>query len=156
MDMRPPNDAKMDTLPHILLTGDDVWSPNCIDDEFSIEELLLDTPVDTRDQDPRVNDLGNYTGNINEDIDLILHQCRFERHEREDHDNMPDLLERRINQRTVSKATPNLEVLHPNFGWLPIERIKKTIQATTQFARNAPRYPFRKHYRTRWPAANVD
>jgi hypothetical protein len=40
-------------------------------------------------------------------------------------------LERRINQRTVSKATPNLEALRPNFGWLPIERIKKTIQATT-------------------------
>jgi hypothetical protein len=156
MDMRPPNDLEMDTLPHILLTGDDLWNPSCIDDEFSIDDLLLDTPADTGDQDPRVNDFGEYTGNIDEDIDLIIHQCRTERQEREDSEDMPNLLERRINQRTVSKATPNLEALRPNFGWLPIERIKKTIQATTQFARTAPRYPFRKHYRTRWPAANVD
>jgi hypothetical protein len=103
-----------------------------------------------------VNDFSDYTGNIDAYIDLIIHQCRTERQEHEDSEDMPDLLERRINQRTVSKATPNLEALRPNFGWLPIERIKKTIQATTQFARTAPRYPFRKHYLTWWPAANVD
>ena len=156
MDMRPPNENEMDSLPHIILTGDDVWNPACVDDEFSIDDLKLDSPADHGDQDPRVNDIGEYTGNIDEDIDLIIHQCRTELQERQSCDDMPDLLERRIHQRTVSKATPNLEALRPNFGWLPIERIKKTIQATTQFARNAPRYPFRKHYRTRWPAANVD
>jgi hypothetical protein len=97
---------------------------------------------------------------LEEDIDLLIHQCHTEREEREDCNNLPAFnlspLELRIQQRTVSKATPNLEALRPNFGWLPIERIKKTIQATTQFARTLPRYPFHKHYRTRWPAANVD
>jgi hypothetical protein len=39
---------------------------------------------------------------------------------------------------------------------LPIEHIEKSIQATTQFARTASHCPSRKHYRTRWPAANVD
>jgi hypothetical protein len=33
---------------------------------------------------------------------------------------------------------------------------QETIQATTQFARTALHYPFHKHYRTWWPAANVD
>ena len=69
---------------------------------------------------------------------------------------MPALLERRINQRTVSKATPNLKALHPNFGRFSIERINVITQATTQFVRNAPRYPFHKHYRTCCPAADVD
>ena len=156
MDMRPPNDQEWDTLPHILLTGDDVWNPSCLDDELSVAGLLLDAPPDTGDQDPRVNDLGQYTGNLHEDIDLILHECRTEHTLRAATDDALQVLERRIDQRTVSKSAPNLEALRPNFGWLPLERIKKTIQHTTQFARNAPRYPFRKHYRTRWPAANVD
>jgi hypothetical protein len=156
MDMQPPSETEMDTLPHILLTGDDIWNPACLDDEFSVNNLLIDPPMDHHDQDHRVNDIGEHTGNLEEDIDLIIHHCRSEVQEIPDCADMPDLLQRRINQRAVSKAKPNLEALRPNFHWLPLERIKKTIQATTQFARNAPRYPFRKHYRTRWPAANVD
>jgi hypothetical protein len=120
MDMRPPGDNEMETLPHILLTGDNLWNPSCIDDEFSIADLCLDAPADTGNQDPRVNDIGDYTGNIDEDIDLIIHQCRTEHLEREDHETIPNFLEHCINQHTVSKAKPNLEALCPNFGWLPI------------------------------------
>jgi hypothetical protein len=69
--------------------------------------------------------------------------------------DMSGPLERCINQHSVSKAKPNLEILCPNFGWLSLDRIKKTIQATTQFAWAAHGYPFCKHYKTRWPAANV-
>ena len=54
----------MDTLPHILLTCDDIWNPACIDDGFSIDALKLDTPADTGNQDPRVNDIGEYTRKI--------------------------------------------------------------------------------------------
>ena len=121
-----------------------------------VADLLLDASPNTGDQDPRVNDLGQYTGNLNEDIDLILYECRTEHTVRVATDNALHVLECRINQRTVSKAAPNLEAFRPNFGWLPLERIKKTIQNTTQFARKAPRYPFRMHYRTCWPGANVD
>jgi hypothetical protein len=157
MDMRPPADVEIDTLPHVLLTGDDAWNPSCMDDEFSVQDLLLDTPVDTGDQDPRVNDFGECTGNLEEDIDLIINECRAERQIENDCSDIPGLLQPRIkNQRTVSKAAPNLEALRPNFGWLPIKRIKKTLQATTQFARTDPCYPFRKHCCTCWPAANVD
>jgi hypothetical protein len=71
-------------------------------------------------------------------------------------ENALNALERRINQRAVSKAAPNLAALWPNFGWLPLERVKQTIQNTTQFKRNVPGLPFCKHYRARWPAANID
>jgi hypothetical protein len=157
MDMRPPDDNEMDTLPHILLTGNDLWNSSCIDDEFFITDLCLDAPADNGDQDPHVNNIGEYTGNIDEDINLIIHQCRTKRQEREDYGAMPNLLECCINQHTVSKASkPNLEALGPNFGWLPIKHIKKTIQATSQFSHTAPCYPFRKHYHAHWPAANVN
>jgi hypothetical protein len=45
--------------------------------------------------------------------------------------------------------------LKPNFGWAPVERIRKTLENTTQFARADPRLPMRKHFKTRFPAANV-
>jgi hypothetical protein len=156
MDMWPPNDQEWDTLPHVFLTGDDVWNPSCNDDKFTIADLLLNAPPDTGDQDPCVNDFGQCTGNLAKDIDLIIHECRTEHAAQVVTEDALNVLQRRINQRTVSKAAPNLAALCPNFGWSPLERVKETIQNTAQFARNVPRLPFRKHCRTCWPAANVD
>ena len=63
----------MNTLPHILLTGNAIWSPICVKDEFSIDTLKLDLPANTNgDQDPLVNDIGEYTGKIDQDIDIII------------------------------------------------------------------------------------
>jgi hypothetical protein len=148
MDMQQPTDDEFDTLPHIILTSDDTWDPRALDDEFSITDLILDAPAQLEGQDAGVAPIGEYTGNIDEDIDLIIHHCRVEHGERELEHGTVELLEQRINQRSLSTAAPNLELIRPNFGWLPLERIKKTIKATTQFARAGHRYPFRKHYRT--------
>jgi hypothetical protein len=133
MDMGPPTDDELATLPHIILTGNGTWDPSSLDDEFSTADLILDAPQAFGDQDPRVNQFGEYTGNIDEDIDLIIHHCQLEHEDQE----MPGLLECCINQRSVSKAKPNLEILCPNFGGLPLDCIKQTIHVTTQFARAA-------------------
>jgi hypothetical protein len=77
MDMQPPTDDELATLPHIILTGNGTWDPSSLDDEFSVADLILDAPQALDDQDPRVNRFGEYTGNIDEDIDLIIHHCRF-------------------------------------------------------------------------------
>ena len=120
--MRPRNDQEWDTLPHILLTcNNDVWNPSWLDDEFLVANLLLDASTpDTGNQDPRVNNLGEYTGNLNEDIDLILHECRTEHTPRVATDGALHVLECGIDQHTVSKAAPSIEALRPNFGWLPL------------------------------------
>jgi hypothetical protein len=169
MDMRPPTDAEYDTLPHILLTSDDVWSPSCLDDEFSCADLAIDAPHDHHvlDLDPRTTAYGEYTGNLSDDIDLIIHHCHLNQYSRflptdvfgESLDadisdaSQPTLL---LYHQTVSVTKPNLEILRPNFGWVPIDRIKQTIRATTQFARASARLPFRKHFRSRFPACNVN
>jgi hypothetical protein len=54
----------------------DVWNPSCLDDEFSV--AVSPRSHDTGDQDPRVNDFGQYTGNLDADIDLIINECRAE------------------------------------------------------------------------------
>ena len=141
MDMRPPTDNKLRSLPHILMTSDAVWDPSCLDDEFTCDELAQDTTVDQNslDLDPRVTDFGGYTGNLQDDINLILADCR----------------QMRAISHTVSVAQPNLELLRPLFGWVPVDRIKKTLESTTQFSRASVRLPMRKHFKSRFPACNV-
>jgi hypothetical protein len=158
LDMSVPSDSEYNSLPHVLLTGDTPWDPSSMDDEFSPSDLALDAPHDLRtlDLDPRTTDLGGYTGNLSDDIDLIINHCRQEI-------TIPlmatDLPFRfhdfDINKRDISTRVPNLELLRPNFGWIPIDRIKQTIKSTTQFARASERLPFRKHFRSRFPACNV-
>jgi hypothetical protein len=79
MDMHPPTDAKLHSLPHIKVTSNAVWDPSCLDDEFSCDDvvLALDTPFDPTalDLDPCVTDYGEHTGNLQDDINLILAEC---------------------------------------------------------------------------------
>jgi hypothetical protein len=62
---------------------------------------------------------------------------------------------RYVHATGIKIKTPDLEVLRPHFGWLPTGRIHDTLGATTQFYRAEARLPFRKRYKTRFPAANV-
>jgi hypothetical protein len=56
---------------------------------------------------------------------------------------------------TVTVTKPDLVLLQPFFGWVPVDRIKKTIDSTTQFARASVRLPMQKHFKSRFPAYNV-
>ena len=85
--MRSPSDQDLATLPHILLTSDDTGNPLSLDNAFSVEELILDAPETLGDQDPCVTPTGEYTGNLDKDIDLIIDR-RMEVLDSE----MPDLL----------------------------------------------------------------
>ena len=50
---------------------------------------------------------------------------------------------------------PDYIKLRPNFGFAPIDRIKHTLSNTTQYARMDTRLPLRKHFKSRFPAANI-
>ena len=63
--------------------------------------------------------------------------------------------QRESHGQVLHKHSPNLEAMRPYFGWTPLERIKHTLDATTQYARADTRLPMRKHFKTRFPAANV-
>jgi hypothetical protein len=60
------------------------------------------------------------------------------------------------NPHVVKTKQHDFNRLKPNFGFVPVEHIKKTIEHTTQFARMDTRLPLRKHFKTRFPAANVN
>ena len=55
----------------------------------------------------------------------------------------------------IRRSKPDLDVLKPYFGWASNDRIKTMLEKTTQFYRAAVHYPFRRHFKSRFPAANV-
>ena len=53
------------------------------------------------------------------------------------------------------RVDPGFEIIRPFFGYAPADVVKNTFRATTQFARNVVRLPFRHHFKSRFPALNV-
>ena len=55
----------------------------------------------------------------------------------------------------LRKKFPSLDALKPYFGWASNDKIKLMLDKTSQHYRGVVHHPFRHHYKTRFPAANV-
>ena len=182
MDMRPPNDIEMEHYPHVFLTADSPWDPSCIDDEYEDTfhaPIMGDPEVEKRreERDPRADDFGfmrtreGYWTRVEASEPVEEEQVLYdtmataidiidpngETIPRE----QPSLLERAANDmlqlfpNKLRKKFPHMDALKPYFGWVSNERIKKCLDKTTQHYRGVVHYPFRKHFKSRFPGANV-
>ena len=148
MDMRYPTDEEMKKYPHVYFTEDTDWNPTMLDDEyvddpngFERGAYQSDLEDDIITFTSNVSDFGVLRGDLDHDIDIFLNEVRHSRV---------------IQEQSIAKHKPKFEELRPNFGWISVERIKATLAATTQYGRSVVRFPFRMHFKTRFPAANVD
>ena len=57
--------------------------------------------------------------------------------------------------QTMQRCLPDLDALLPNFGWVSKEQIRTMLEKTTQHYQANMRIPMRKHFHSRFPAANV-
>eukprot|EP00980_Cylindrotheca_fusiformis_P023113 scaffold10147_cov126-Cylindrotheca_fusiformis.AAC.1 len=57
--------------------------------------------------------------------------------------------------RQFRRSIPDYGKLRPLFGWLPTKTIKKTFENTTQYARLPAGTHLKKHYKSAYPALNV-
>ena len=144
MDMHPPSDDEYSSLPHVFMTSDVPWDPTSLDNEFDDADINCPMPDDFAFIDPRINDYGEIMPPLL-DHDLYVDQCiRTVR-----------ALQVTASKHAVKPKGPTLEALRPHFGWVPLDRIKKTLENTTQFFRASVSHPFRKHFKSHFPAANV-
>jgi hypothetical protein len=148
MDMRYPTDADMKNYPHVYFTEDTDWNPAQLDDEYVDDPDGLDRGAYQSDIEgdeltfsSDVNDFGEFHSSDDRDLELLLTEVKQSR---------------TVLEQMIAKHVPKFEQLRPNFGWISAERIKATLAVTTQFGRTVVRFPFRMHYKTRFPAANVD
>jgi hypothetical protein len=119
----------LDTYPHVFFTADTEWHPQNTNDENSVNDL------DIPDDDLQQSDY--HLGSLDIYGDLI-----------------PSAHQHHVHLRTVPPNQPDLDTISPNFRVFPRLRIQHNLDHTTQFACLDNRFPLRKHFKSRFPAAN--
>ena len=172
MDMHPPSDEEMESLPHVVFTSDKEWDPHNLDIE--VDPMAVHGGEEAADfMDENLN--------LTYEADNMM-MCIYDARHAKHHtspivlpegmmspsvihggDNstgngevlLPDKPKHVYKPKSILPVKPDYEALQPYFGWIPPERIKDTLKCTTQWYKMSQRYPLRKHFKTRFPAANV-
>jgi hypothetical protein len=167
IDMHPPDDEEWETLPHVVLTSDADWDPTVVDNDLPLEEWL-DALMDAEElpgpndyEDLRFDCRGEYRRIV--EIQQTIRSYRPHFFDAEE--GVTEIIEQReimsnktslgIFPHDVKARPPDFLSLRPMFAWATEEVIKRTFDVTTQWARSTEHYPFRKHFKSRFPALNV-
>ena len=180
MDMHPPSDKEFDSLPHVIFTSDVPWDPSSLDHEWddSLSNLpdLIPRP-NFRDEDSDDDDDSPYdTWTLNTVRETYRDEVRRDVAETsddgetvrtsnistpKDSTTTPKSAEASLTTvpyytpRSVLPKHPDYAALRPYFAWIPASRVRDTIESTTQWYRAEGRVPMRRHFKSRFPAANV-
>jgi len=110
MDMTPPTDHDVDTLPHVMFTADVPWDPSSLDDEY---------PADANDLDQDEDSVPDYHHRDLNDYGELVPDARLGN------------ITRRTQPRHVQPKQQDFNRLKPNFAFVPTERIRHTFENTT-------------------------
>ena len=147
MDMRPPTDEELDSLPQLIFTADEPWTPNKIDSEPDDGLAFFDADNDDEEH-----------GDIFVDCDDGYEED-FSTHEISIMSCLSSLRTAMLGTvrppRNILPCKPDFEALRPFFGWASANKVHHTLKHTTQWFHNSCCLPMRHHYKTRFPAANV-
>jgi len=137
MPMRPPTIEELHQLPHVILTSNVPWNP----------AILNDSPENNPELEAR-------------EINVLA--CVFEAQAINPQlltFSQPELDKLKLPTSWIPKSIlpskPNYEKLRPLFAWATADRIRDTLKVTTQWYQAEGRIPMRKHFKSRFPAANV-
>jgi len=163
MDMHPPSDHELGTLPHVVLTSDTDWNPTKADNEIKTNDVWFDAiesqPPGTQDYgDTKFNQLGYYnrtakslhqstvisSNTLDDCIDHANIHAAFSDHAKYD-----------VNERAYTATPVDYRRLRPFFGWISVNTIKRTFEHITRYARYSGSDPLRNHFKSRFPALNI-
>ena len=140
MSMHVPTDEDMDSLPHVTMTSDSLWNPSVFDTDCSFEEL--ENPFkETSEESKMDNDFWEEAQSIDANVASCILACKS---------HIQVLM-----PRSILPKTPDFHRLRPYFGWIPHTRVRDTLKCTTQWYRAEGRLPMRRHFKSRFPGANV-
>ena len=149
--MRPYSDQEWDSLPHVILTADTDWDPSILDSEQEDNEewfnAMEDLPRLT--PDPLFDEYGDYrlTHVISQVVmsDPIIDKIIIT--------DLPSLYQ--LYSQEIKSREIDYEKYTSKFAWLPMDIIKKTFDATTQYYRTPMGTYLKKRYKSPFPACNV-
>jgi hypothetical protein len=140
--MHPSTDEELEAYPHVNFTSDMPWEPQVFDNKYDVTDLdLSEDNLAKAEYHPALNDYGEISWYDDDDPELYT-MCTA-------------VAKVCGNKHIVGTKQHDPKRLAPNFAFVPEERILKTIEYTTQYARMDTRLPLRKHFKSRLPAANV-
>ena len=135
LDIEYTTDEELETLPRVYF-GSDMWDPD-EENDGPDDEVWYDAVEDE--------------GEMNDDEFYNSRDGWFA-----SEDSMANPHQRILaSNAKVEKKPIDFEALRPFFAWKPVEAVKKTLQATTQYATNVMRLPMRRHFKSRFPALRV-
>jgi hypothetical protein len=155
MDMYPPSDSELDTLPHVFFTSDTQWDPTILDHEYQVEDLDIgpDDHIPTFGH-PLVDPYGEFVSR-----ECAMHATtQLSAQTITKLEPLGEYVDRTlllVHNNNVTPKQHDFTRLKPHFGFVPAQRIQKTLENTTQFRRMDARLPLRKHFKSRFPEANV-
>jgi hypothetical protein len=124
--MSKPTDEDREKLPWIHFTGDMDWEPGCMDHTFTAADGELEDShgalIDEDDLFEHFDQRVSLTGEI------IHPNDEYDYHFQDPCDRACSHL---ANNHKTRLKEPDYEALRPNFGWVPIELIKKTFAKST-------------------------
>ena len=169
IDMRKPDDDEFERYPHVFFTSDAQWDPTELDDEYdvsdmedcsigSVQEGVYDLDNENWNQFGEFVDRQAYNFVVDDDvINSTMDEIMFTEFVDECLQVANKIESRReVNYKVRDRWKPKFELLRPNFGYISADRIKSTLAATMHMARAVYDGPFRKHYKSRFPAYNVN
>ena len=139
MPMAYPSDADIADLVHVQMSSPTPWNPDLEEDDG--DDVLWFDASDTEEE--------SYDEFLDAHDGYVLAQ--------DDVNSYRSLNQAKVSIFGISSAKKpfDYESIRKFFGWRPVEVVKHTIQATTQYAKNVIRLPLRKHYKSRFPALRV-
>ena len=153
MKMEPNNDKEWDELPHVILTSGDEWNPAVLDHVLTDQDGWYNTIKDLNDgliQTP-FDEFGNYRKreppqhiDIQPEIEPPVETNVRETSFRQAYNEAANLnkiyvvneIETSSKPREVKKKPIDYEKYRPYFLHVPVEKIRRTFQGTTQYATN--------------------
>jgi len=137
-DWEYPRDDDMVKSPTYFATKDEAYDPTKIDNNWDDDEFHDCLPPD--------------------DLELYVDQsyCIQEVQRLKVHSISTTQQHRVYPARVSANKLPDLASLGPNFAWANTPRTLQTLLNTDQnFREGTPNQPFKMHFKSRWPSANV-
>ena len=109
MEMHPPSDEELDTIPHVFMTSPDDWDPDMYNDDSPFDDVPL--PESPREE--------SKTSGLQEPYEQVTHDDHI-------HSGLAACKGEILIQkpRSILPFKPDLTKLRPLFGWAPVSRIR--------------------------------
>jgi len=167
LNLRPPDDDELETLPQVILTSDDDWDPQALDHVYDITTNEWHDSVAYHDDYPHSNKFDAYgeylfrtcskaamSYNYPDDHISNLDTCIHDAHLGSSYDACSHITYQHFSHQ-VHPQKPNYAALSPYLGYISSSLVEQTFKVTSQYGKTTTSTLLKRHFKSPFPALNV-